>query len=407
VDKIRTALGKSVAGFIEAGQYLKDAKEGPRKLPHGEFIPMVEDDLNMSRSTSQHLMRIAEHSVISNDEHAHHLPPAWYTLAILTRLTKQQALKAIRDGSINPNLERKDALALVKALSQDDADAGDDKEKDDEEKVTSYVTLEKWNRLGETKRQALLETAGDTKLNKQDNESIGWARWSWNPITGCLHNCPYCYARDIAERWYEQGFVPTLHPSRLAAPQNTKIEPGDDVAERNIFTGSMADIFGRWVPEPWIDAVMQSVLRSPQLNFLFLTKFPKRMIDREVPNNVWLGATVDKQARVKVVEDAFAQVPAHTRWLSLEPLLEPLQFNRPELFKWVVIGGASPSSQTPAWNPPFTWVIDLYRQFKEAGAAVYFKTNIGFDGGTVPREFPWQVEIEQKLPREFNYRGNQ
>jgi protein gp37 len=185
--------------------------------------------------------------------------------------------------------------------------------------------------------------------------------------------------------------VPTLHPNRLTAPQNMTIHPTDDVATRNVFTGSMADMFGRWVPEPWIDAVMESIKRSPELNFLFLTKFPKRMIDREVPNNVWLGATVDKQARVKAVEDAFAQVPAHTRWLSLEPLLEPLQFSRPDLFKWVVIGGASPSSQTPAWNPPFSWVVDLYRQFKRAGAAVYFKTNIGFDE-TLPREFPWQIE---------------
>lgn len=31
----------------------------------------------------------------------------------------------------------------------------------------------------------------------QVNDNIGWAKWSWNPVTGCLHNCDYCYARDI------------------------------------------------------------------------------------------------------------------------------------------------------------------------------------------------------------------
>jgi len=221
-----------------------------------------------------------------------------------------------------------------------------------------------------------------------------------------MHNCPYCYARDLATLHYDQGFVPTLHPQRLIAPQNQRIEISDDVAYRNIFTCSMADLFGRWVPEEWIEAVMQSVERSPDYNFLFLTKFPKRMIDRKVPKNVWLGSTVDQQTRVKTVEEAFAAVPAHTRWLSLEPLLEPLRFTRPELFQWVVIGGASASTKTPAWQPPFSWVVDLYQQFTQAGAKVYFKDNLCLDR-TMPRQFPWQEEVEAKLPPEFNYRGNQ
>lgn len=272
---------------------------------------------------------------------------------------------------------------------------------------SEYVTLKAWKAMPEGDRKNALIARGDRTLNKQDNESIGWAKWSWNPITGCLHNCPYCYARDIANRFYEQGFEPSLMPERLTAPQNQRPRETADMADRNIFTGSMADMFGNWVPEEWIEAVMASVHRSPDWNFLFLTKFPKRMIDRDVPKNVWLGTSVDMQSRVKAVEDVFERVPAHTRWLSIEPLIEPLTFSRPELFQWVVIGGASQSSKTPAWQPPFEWVADLYMQFKRAGASVYIKDNVGFNGARRPREFPWENRPIETAPEAFSYRGNQ
>src|SRR6478752_1479055 len=49
------------------------------------------------------------------------------------------------------------------------------------------------------------------------NKNIGWAAWSWNPMTGCLHGCKYCYAREIAQsaRWqanFPAGFRPLFHP---------------------------------------------------------------------------------------------------------------------------------------------------------------------------------------------------
>ena len=272
-------------------------------------------------------------------------------------------------------------------------------------KQAEYITLPSWEKMTTSERATALAVVGHTKLNEQDNESIGWAKWSWNPVTGCKHNCPYCYARDIANRFYEQGFEPSLIPSRLAAPQNQKprAAAATDTAEKNIFTCSMADLFGRWVPDDWISAVMRSVERSPEWNFLFLTKFPKRMVDREVPKNVWLGTSVDLQARVSAVESAFERVPAHTRWLSIEPLIEPLKFSKPELFQWVVIGGASASSETPVWQPPFEWVARLYLTFKEAGASVYIKDNIGFNGPTRPKEYPWRDPELKSAPDVFRY----
>jgi protein gp37 len=267
-------------------------------------------------------------------------------------------------------------------------------------KQAEFITLEVWRSMTPYQQAVALATKGNASLNEQGNESIGWAKWSWNPVTGCKHNCPYCYARDIANRFYEQKFEPSLIPSRLTAPQNHKPRASDDPAERNIFTCSMADLFGGWVPEEWIGAVMRTVEKSPDWNFLFLTKFPRKMVDRKVPDNAWLGTSVDLQARVKAVEDAFERVPAHTKWLSIEPLLEPLKFSKPRLFKWVVIGGASASTQTPKWQPPFDWVARLYMTFKDAGASVYLKDNIG---PTLTREYPWQQPELKSSADVFHY----
>ena len=58
------------------------------------------------------------------------------------------------------------------------------------------ITLEAWKAMdSRTRKAALNAPACDAKFNRQDNESIEWAQWSWNPITGCLHGCSYCTKR--------------------------------------------------------------------------------------------------------------------------------------------------------------------------------------------------------------------
>lgn len=255
-------------------------------------------------------------------------------------------------------------------------------------KLRANVSLEEWGKLDEPEREALMafddaDRADAPTFNRQENDSIEWAQWSWNPVTGCQHTCPYCYARDIATSTrmaaaYPHGFAPAFRPRMLGAPAATKVpkEAAVDTRYRNVFTCSMADLFGRWVPSEWIDAVLDAVSLAPQWNFLMLTKFPKRLAEFELPNNAWMGTTVDLQARVDAAEAAFAQIENGVRWLSLEPMLEPLKFKRPELFQWVVIGGSSRSSATPEWHPPFPWIEDVVKQFRDVGAKIYFKTNL-------------------------------
>jgi protein gp37 len=228
--------------------------------------------------------------------------------------------------------------------------------------------------------------ARESTFNRQGNDSIEWAQWSWNPVTGCLHNCPYCYARDIANRLYPQKFEPTFHPERLNAPHHTKFPqkeidalPSDDphrLGLKNVFVCSMADLFGRWVPAEWIEKILEQVRAATQWNFLFLTKFPIRMAEFDFPDNAWVGTTVDCQARVANAEKAFRKVKAGVKWLSLEPLLEPLKFKDLGAFDWIVLGGASPSTQTPEWHPPREWVRDIKEEADRLGVSFYEKTNL-------------------------------
>ncbi len=270
---------------------------------------------------------------------------------------------------------------------------------------SEYILLDDYLKLSDDeKREALKPMKSNSGFNKQEGESIDWAKWSWNPITGCRHECPYCYANDIAIRFYAQKFEPSFYSERLLAPSQVKVPEiaKTDISYKNVFTCSMADLFGRWVPSEWIEAVLEQVRNNPQWNFLFLTKFPKRLNEFEFPVNAWMGTTVDCQARVKAAEDAFEKISGGTKWLSIEPLLQPLKFERLELFDWMAIGGSSPSTQgiqTPEWKPPFDWIIDLHLQAKQANCKIYHKSNMY----ERVKEFPWEESVERQLPDCFKY----
>jgi protein gp37 len=276
-------------------------------------------------------------------------------------------------------------------------------------------TVEQWSKLSAHDKKAHLEfRSPKANMNREsdgeDENLIDWAKYTWNPVSGCLHNCPYCYARDIATHFagstgFPNGFTPTLFPSRLAAPLNGRPRASDDPRERRIFTGSMTDLFGRWVPAEWINAVLSVCRQANHWEFLMLTKFPKRMAEFDIPPNVWMGTSVDCQARVAAAEAAFAKVNARIKWLSCEPLIEPLNFKRLDLFDLIVIGGASPSTETPAWIPPYEWLADLMHQADAAACAVFLKSNLyrkEVPGGPRYKFLPRAPEVFHYLAKAIN-----
>jgi len=230
----------------------------------------------------------------------------------------------------------------------------------------------------------------------QTNDKIEWARWTWNPVTGCEHDCPYCYARDIAEppsAAFPHGFKPALREERLTAPRDMGNPEdhlhklGEDarhgIGYKTVFAVSMGDLFGEWVPQDWIDRVLSAVREAPAWNFLFLTKNPERMAGTDFPPNAWAGTTVDCQDRVKRAQDAFCSVSATVRFLSCEPLTEEVVFTDMSMFDWLIIGGRSKSDNLPAAQPELFWAASLMVQAASFGCRVYCKPNL-----TVIKQYP-------------------
>jgi protein gp37 len=246
------------------------------------------------------------------------------------------------------------------------------------------------------------------------NEQVSWACWTWNPVTGCLHNCPYCYAREGAvmnenlRQFYPFGFEPTLYDYRMGAPGNTKVPEGvrDDPRLGRVFVTSMGDLFGKWVPDEWIQKVFASCRANPQWEYLFLTKFPQRYVGLQLPPTAWLGTTVDEQYRVKIAEEAFRKIEGvRVKWLSLEPLLSPLEFTDLSMFDWVVLGAQSatkqPHGRVPEFAPKWEWVSRLTDQACAAGCRVYQKPNLlGVPNPQCPgMQLIHQEPILPQLPR--------
>jgi hypothetical protein len=112
---ITDAWQSTVDGIIKTGELLVEAKED---LDHGEWIPMIEEDLPFHRNTATRLMRISKHPVIGNATHVLHLPAAWGTLDVLARIEGPKLEQLIENGKVHPKMERKDAKKLVPRKSK-------------------------------------------------------------------------------------------------------------------------------------------------------------------------------------------------------------------------------------------------------------------------------------------------
>ena len=106
---------------------------------------------------------------------------------------------------------------------------------------------------------------------------IEWTDYTWNPVTGCLHGCPYCYMQRMVKRGI-YNMKPTFYEKRLKSP----IGIGN---QSKIFVSSTGDLFGHWVPDAWIELVLETVRKCPQHIFQFLTKNPIKYKEFNFPDN--------------------------------------------------------------------------------------------------------------------------
>ncbi|MGE3067238.1 MAG: DUF5131 family protein [Hyphomicrobiaceae bacterium] len=219
------------------------------------------------------------------------------------------------------------------------------------------------------------------------NSRIEWTEATWNPVAGCSvlsPGCTNCYAMRMAARLavmgqqkyvgttrktggrYKWNGVVKIDPSSLDAPRRWK-------KGRLIFVNSMSDLFHESVPLAFIKKVFEVMEDTPQHTYQVLTKRAERLEDlsKELswPANVWMGVSVesaDYQFRI----DHLRRTKARTKFLSLEPLLGPLDNLDLTGIDWAIAGGESGPGARPM---PAEWVRSIRDQCIDADVAFHFK----------------------------------
>ncbi len=261
--------------------------------------------------------------------------------------------------------------------------------------------------------------------------NIDWCQYTANPITGCLHDCPYCYARNIAKRFskkfpkpsgighenyvaspemgaFPYGFAPTFYPHRLT-------EFGELRKPAHIFVGSMTDMFGKWVPNEWRLSVFREMAQTAYHTYTMLTKGTQTAVNWLMLNpNVsaaldYLGTSITGCLDQPEIDRIYYL--SQLKWiekslrpkaiLSLEPYVvkvHPIQLDRVDdiacELKWLIIGGRTGRSP---FQPPKGWIEPLVNWAHDYGIPVYVKSNAEYDGA--PKEFPEGMPHDKEATR--------
>ena len=235
------------------------------------------------------------------------------------------------------------------------------------------------------------------------NTTIAWTDKTWNPVRGCSlvsPGCTNCYAMRQARRFsgpgqpYE-GLTRMTEHGPLWTGKVRLVESELDAPLRwrkpcRVFVNSMSDLFHEDVPFEFITQVWNTMYRASEHTFQVLTKRPERMLAfhrmfgeaNKMPlvHNVWLGVSVENQATADERIPILLQTPAAVRFLSAEPLLEPIDLatwffsamtdQGKCACDWVIVGGESGPGARPC---NVEWIRSIVRQCRGAHVPVFVK----------------------------------
>jgi len=241
----------------------------------------------------------------------------------------------------------------------------------------------------------------------------------WSVTEGCDHGCPYCWSRVRAVRFNKGDFSPKLHPERLGEPLRRK-KPA------RILVSLQSELFGEWVPSSFIQQVVDVMRQCPQHTFLLLTKNPSRYQEFNLPTNAWAGTSIENQAAAEKRIPELLKAKAKVRWLSVEPILGPVDLSaylpcqrcsgtglepegtpcwHPEYgcrecdgppydaVNWVVVGGQTGPG---AIIPRLEWLASIVGHCEDAGVPLFVKGKLA----SVVAESPIRQYPKEELPHE-------
>jgi protein gp37 len=271
------------------------------------------------------------------------------------------------------------------------------------------------------------------------DSAIGWTHHTFNIVWGCTkvsEACKSCYAEQWAKKTGRDvwGASPrmVLSESYWKQPIKWDREAAAAGERRRVFCSSMADVFEDHPTVAEQRARLWPLIEAtPNLDWLLLTKRPENMVKfappswREVwPSNVWAGTTTETQQRAEERIPWLIEVPALIRFISVEPMLTPVDAGRlvmvaprppngpgvylnaftghvagpdeiHERIHWVIIGGESgPAVRAMDIGAAETLAVAA----KSAGAAVFVKQDSARKSGERGRLSDWMWALKE-FPR--------
>lgn len=248
------------------------------------------------------------------------------------------------------------------------------------------------------------------------NTKIEWAHHTFNPWIGCekvSDGCKFCYAEQMdhrfgGKRWGRYGRRTRTSEAYWKQPLKWNAKAEKEGVRYRVFCASMADVF-ELDPDvtDWRKELFQIIEATPNLDWLLLTKrpqfisilTPEHWDDVNWPHNVWVGTSVENQEAANSRIHHLLKVPAPVRFLSVEPMLGPVDLNDLETpidshiwmypgigtyelantpddqfygrgVDWVICGGESGAKARPL---NASWVWKLKEQCSLANVPFFFK----------------------------------
>jgi protein gp37 len=165
---------------------------------------------------------------------------------------------------------------------------------------------------------------------------------------------------------YANGFEVTLHEELLTLPLKWR-------KPKIIFVNSMSDLFHEKIPDGFIFRIFDVMNRASWHHFQILTKRSDRLsrMSPDLPwaDNIWMGVTVEDRKCAFRIEH-LKKTRSSIKFISMEPLLEPIAELDLINIDWVIVGGESGPGARPLNED---WVRDIKGKCQSSNIPFFFK----------------------------------